>query len=641
MLYAAPSFKLGAIIVRFRWLLLLSSFLSVFLYTSAAEARQLLFWRFDRAQNQLVFTTDEGVQPRAQLIANPTRLVIDLPGTRLGRPTVNQQVGGAIQEIRVGQFENQTTRIVVELAPGYTLDPQQVQFRGLSPTQWTVNIPNPQRISSLPSPPPPVRTVNPSTSLRVNDRQSPQPSSPPTVTVETSATQVDSFQVTRNGFFIHTDGGKPDQIKVKRSRDRRQIEIEVEGLNLSRRLVEQTLDVNRYGVSQIQFQRLKDSPPLTRITLNVDRDSPDWQALYSDVGGLVIIPRGTSASSLESRSNASGNVLVSYPSRSQTSNRRVSINQQATIQSVELGNNQTQLLIEADRPVQATSRWDANERAYRITIPNAQLTDQVKGPQLTANSPLSRVLLRQQDSNTVVILVQPSPGTQIGSLNQISDRLLALPIQKKQATLPPRESIPVPPPSPSPAPPTSFPTVPNSRIVVMVDPGHGGKDPGAVGIGGLREKDVILPIAQEVAALLEKQGVQAVLTRNSDYFVDLAPRVTMAERVNANLFVSIHANAISLSRPDVNGLETYYFASGQRLAQTIHNNILQTVPVQNRGVRRARFYVLRKTSMPAVLVEVGFVTGRDDSAKLNNPTHRSQMAQAIARGILQYIQQNF
>jgi len=611
------------------------------LYTSAAEARQLLFWRFDRAQNQLVFTTDEGVQPRAQLIANPTRLVIDLPGTRLGRPTVNQRVGGAIQEIRVGQFENQTTRIVVELAPGYTLDPQQVQFRGLSPTQWTVNIPDPQRISSLPSSPPPVRTVNPERSRRVPDRQSPQPSSPPTVTVETSATQVDSFQVTRNGFFIYTDGGKPDQIKVQRSRDRRQIEIEVEGLNLSRRLVEQTLNVNRYGVSQIQFQNVKDSPPLTRITLNVDRDSPDWQALYSDVGGLVIIPRGTSASSLENRSNASGNVLVSYPSRSQTSNRRVSINQQATIQSVELGNNQTQLLIETDRSVQATSRWDANEKAYRITIPNAQLTDQVKGPQLTANSPLSRVLLRQQDSNTVVILVQPSPGTQIGSLNQISDRLLALPIQQRRATLPPRESIPVPPPSPSPTSPTSFPTVPNSRIVVMVDPGHGGKDPGAVGIGGLREKDVILPIAQEVAALLEKQGVQAVLTRNSDYFVDLAPRVTMAERVNANLFVSIHANAISLSRPDVNGLETYYFASGQRLAQTIHNNILQTVPVQNRGVRRARFYVLRKTSMPAVLVEVGFVTGRDDAVKLNDPNHRSQTAQAIARGILQYIQQNF
>ena len=113
----------------------------------------------------------------------------------------------------------------------------------------------------------------------------------------------------------------------------------------------------------------------------------------------------------------------------------------------------------------------------------------------------------------------------------------------------------------------------------------------------------------------------------------------MAERMNADVFVSIHANAISLSRPDINGLETYYYSNGQRLAQTIHNSILQGVDVGNRGVRNARFYVLRRTSMPSVLVEVGFVTGREDAAKLSSPAYQSQMAQAIARGILQYLQQ--
>jgi N-acetylmuramoyl-L-alanine amidase len=114
----------------------------------------------------------------------------------------------------------------------------------------------------------------------------------------------------------------------------------------------------------------------------------------------------------------------------------------------------------------------------------------------------------------------------------------------------------------------------------------------------------------------------------------------MAQRMNANLFVSIHANAISLSRPDVNGLETYYYSNGQRLARTIHNSILQSLDIRDRGVRTARFYVLRRTSMPSVLVEVGFVTGREDAAKLSDPTYRSQMAQAIARGILQYLQQS-
>jgi N-acetylmuramoyl-L-alanine amidase len=255
-----------------------------------------------------------------------------------------------------------------------------------------------------------------------------------------------------------------------------------------------------------------------------------------------------------------------------------------------------------------------------------------------------------------VILIQPGTSTQIGELNQLNDQLLALQLQQTRGATPSISSIPVPLPertSPvlppdrtSPVlppainnPPASFPRVPSGRVIVIVDPGHGGPDPGAIGIGGLREKDIVMSIAQQVASLLDQQGVQAVLTRTGDYDLDLEPRVSMAERMNADVFVSIHANAISLSRPDINGLETYYYSNGQRLAQTIHNSILQGVDVGNRGVRNARFYVLRRTSMPSVLVEVGFVTGREDAAKLSSSAYQSQMAQAIARGILQYLQQ--
>ncbi|MEO8893968.1 MAG: N-acetylmuramoyl-L-alanine amidase, partial [Coleofasciculaceae cyanobacterium] len=323
--------------------------------------------------------------------------------------------------------------------------------------------------------------------------------------------------------------------------------------------------------------------------------------------------------------------------------------QLATIQAVELANNNTQLLIRADRNLRATSTWDARENAYRITIPGARLADQVKGPQLDSRSPLSGVRIRQQDAQTVVILVQPSLGAQIGELNQLTDQLLALQLQPNRTVNSPIGSIPVPPPSrttPILPPsrmtlPGSLPRFPNGRIVVMVDPGHGGPDPGAIGIGGLQEKVIVMSIAQQVASLLDQQGVQAVLTRTGDYDFDLEPRVAMAERMNANLFVSIHANSIDLSRPDINGLETYYYSSPSsgRLAQTIHNSILQGVDIQDRGIRTARFYVLRRTTMPSVLIEVGFVTGREDAVKLSNPTYQSQMAQAIARGILQYLQQ--
>jgi N-acetylmuramoyl-L-alanine amidase len=88
-------------------------------------------------------------------------------------------------------------------------------------------------------------------------------------------------------------------------------------------------------------------------------------------------------------------------------------------------------------------------------------------------------------------------------------------------------------------------------------------------------------------------------------------------------------------------LETYYFDSGLPLAQTTHTTILQNVNVRDRRVRKARFYVLRKSSMPSILVEVGYVTGVEDSPQLATQAYQSQMAQAIARGILQYIQQKF
>ena len=187
--------------------------------------------------------------------------------------------------------------------------------------------------------------------------------------------------------------------------------------------------------------------------------------------------------------------------------------------------------------------------------------------------------------------------------------------------------------------PDRVPTVArDGRIVVVVDPGHGGGDPGAVGIGGIHEADVVLDVAKQVAVLLEKQGVQAVLTRQDDREVELEPRVDLADRLNADLFISIHANAIDLSRPDVNGLETYYYDSGGALASSIHNSLVNATGMNDRGIRQARFYVLTESSMPAVLVEIGFVTGREDAARFNSATARSQIAAAIAQGILRYVQ---
>jgi N-acetylmuramoyl-L-alanine amidase len=174
---------------------------------------------------------------------------------------------------------------------------------------------------------------------------------------------------------------------------------------------------------------------------------------------------------------------------------------------------------------------------------------------------------------------------------------------------------------------------------VFIDPGHGGKDPGAIGINGVQEKDVIMPISLQIVRYLEQQGIRTMLARNSDYFVSLQGRTDMANRAGAAVFVSIHANSMGMGRPDVNGLEVYYHGSPE-LSRFIHRSILRSVDVKDRGVRRARFYVLRNSRMPSTLVELGFVTGNEDVVKLTNPSYQQQMAQAIARGIVEYLQQN-
>ncbi len=188
--------------------------------------------------------------------------------------------------------------------------------------------------------------------------------------------------------------------------------------------------------------------------------------------------------------------------------------------------------------------------------------------------------------------------------------------------------------------PSSLPQVPSGRFRVVIDPGHGGPDPGAVGIGGLRETDVVLDVSLQVARLLQARGVQVLMTRTSEIDVDLPPRVSLANSSNATAFVSIHANALSMARPDVNGIETFYFQGGQSraLAAAIQDAVVSVSPGSpDRGVRQGRFFVIRRTVMPAALVETGFVTGNIDSPRLADPAHRQRVALAIASGILRYL----
>lgn len=485
---------------------------SLILLSWPAQAAKLQTWKFDPQRHQLEIVTDEDVQPTAQLVSDPTRLVIDLPGIGLEGTTINEVFGGSIQAIRIGQFEAQTTRVVVELAPGYTLDPQQVKFRGVSARQWVVTLPPPIALQSPPG-------------------MALEPSAAPAVKPGTSPT------------------------------------------------------------------------------------------------ALAMSPV---------RSGATASV--------------------ALINAIELDEVGNQLFIRANQPIQYSGRWERSQGVYRIEVPGTRISPQLRPPKTSTTHALQQIRVIQAGEN-VVILVRPGSRVNLGQVNQMSQSVLVLPFTRSPLAQRPatQQSPPAPatsapataPLAPQPqapaSPPQTWPQTPPpqppaGRLVVIIDPGHGGPDPGAVGIGGLQEKGIVLDIGAQVARILQQYGVYALMTRADDRDLDLEPRVQMAEQAQAAAFVSIHANSIDLSRPDISGLETYYYQSGAGLAQTIHQNVLSGTGIQDRGVRTARFYVLRKTSMPSVLVEVGFVTGRDDAQKLSNSSYRTQMATAIARGILQYLQ---
>ncbi len=616
---------------------------SILMLSSPVLAAKLESWRFDANRNRLEINTNGDVQPQAQLIFNPTRLVIDLPGTQFGQRQITQPVGGAIRAIRVGQFNPQTARLVVELSPNYTLDPKKVKFVGKTGSRWTVQLPKPTRQSSVTSSNENVyNTVTINTPTRKNYS--------PVAASRTAEAQIQRLLVTGDGFFVRTTGGKPE-VKIKRSRDRKTIFMDISGATISSN-VSSNMEVNKHGVRSIQFNQLRQTnPSVVRMTLRVDKNSPDWRATNSGASGLVILPTRITRNSSRSNNRSSPTVINTRPVVRPPNSRAVNV--VSTIKSVEIADNGRQLLIRGDRPLSANSGWDRKTALFRIEVPNAKLSSDVKGPRLNANSPVLRVRLQQQDPTTVVIFIQPASGVQLGRINQVG-QLLSLTMQRYRNT--PRfnrntPSIGLPPlnrPNPRSVPPivrranpTPLPGRPskNGKLVVMIDPGHGGKDSGAIGIGGLQEKRVILPISQRVAQILEQNGIQVVMTRKSDYFVTLPGRVKMAERVNADLFVSIHANSAGRKRPDVNGLETYYYDTGLSFARTVHRRILRTVKMRSRGVRKARFYVLRKTSMPAILVETGYLTGRNDVKNLRSQWFRNKMAEGIARGILDYLKQ--
>lgn len=186
-------------------------------------------------------------------------------------------------------------------------------------------------------------------------------------------------------------------------------------------------------------------------------------------------------------------------------------------------------------------------------------------------------------------------------------------------------------------PPTT--PIPTDKVYnVVIDAGHGGTDPGAKSIiAGKWEKEFNLSVALKVKALLDKEkNIKPLLSRPDDKYVTLAGRVTFAQKNKADIFISIHANSSTSST--VTGTETYYTReSSKALANTVHKHFAKSTGLKDRTVKKDNFHVIRETTMPAILLEAGFLSNKSDSNILFNNSAQDRMAAGIVDGIKEYL----
>ena len=171
-----------------------------------------------------------------------------------------------------------------------------------------------------------------------------------------------------------------------------------------------------------------------------------------------------------------------------------------------------------------------------------------------------------------------------------------------------------------------------SGTTVVIDAGHGGYDRGGIPGQRVSEKDMTLDVARRLKSVLAANGYRVVMTRDSDVFVPLGTRTAIANSYRNAIFVSVHFN--SATRRGASGIETYFYSrESLPLASAIHHYVAGGASSENRGVRRRGYFVLRRTNMPAVLVECGFLTNPTEAGYAQNASYRQKLAEAIAAGV--------
>lgn len=334
----------------------------------------------------------------------------------------------------------------------------------------------------------------------------------------------------------------------------------------------------------------------------------------------LITPQSGSGNGVGSGENTSGN------EGGQTGDVPAPNTDLANVGGISFSDNR--LMIALDKNVKPTVFKMANPNRIVIDLPNAKFADSFSTGQLldaTQNGYIDiteypdvskvRYALFNNNPSTVRVVLDMNLDKNYELINE-NDGLIIVNLDADSMTGNPPGN--------------------NGKTLVVIDAGHGGKDPGAIGVTKKKEKDFNLAVALKVEELLKQEtDLDFVLTRSSDTYPTLQDRVKIANDLNADLFISIHANAGSAA---ASGVETYYTRSESRaLADVMHNYLVQSSELSDRGVRAKSLHVTRETKMPAVLLECGYLSNKNDNAVLFTEEFQDRVAAGIVDGIKEYV----
>lgn len=181
-----------------------------------------------------------------------------------------------------------------------------------------------------------------------------------------------------------------------------------------------------------------------------------------------------------------------------------------------------------------------------------------------------------------------------------------------------------------------------AKLVIVIDAGHGGTDPGTMSANGIYEKDINLAIAKKIAASLSKAHYKVIMVRQDDSTFSLEQRYALANNQQADLFISVHANAIE-NNADVSGMQVLYYPDttqyNAELAQQMLTSLLQATSASDKGaIARPDLAVLRGTTMKSLLIETGFMTNEQEAEKLLQTTYQQKIATAVTKAVDGYVQ---